>query len=126
MVPSHRSHSPLHPLPGATPRLVLVLQRQECPPAPCHPSWLAPAREYQAPAAGPSLAHHRHTGLGKGSPRFCPQVVCQHYRRFGIPKDLQGVWRYLNSASETKEFTYTCPNSEEIVQAYRSVVRSPQ
>ncbi|XP_074701980.1 chloride intracellular channel protein 3 [Strix aluco] len=54
------------------------------------------------------------------------QVVCQHYRRFGIPKDLQAVWRYLNSASETKEFKYTCPNSEEIVQAYRSVVRLPQ
>uniref|UniRef100_A0A8C3JTU9 Chloride intracellular channel protein 3 n=1 Tax=Calidris pygmaea TaxID=425635 RepID=A0A8C3JTU9_9CHAR len=54
------------------------------------------------------------------------QVVCQHYRRFGIPKDLRGVWRYLNSASETKEFKYTCPNSEEIIQAYRSVVRSPQ
>ncbi|KFP13838.1 Chloride intracellular channel protein 3, partial [Egretta garzetta] len=50
------------------------------------------------------------------------QVVCQHYRRFGIPPDLRGVWRYLNSASETKEFKYTCPNSEEIVQAYRSVV----
>ncbi|NXK47112.1 CLIC3 protein, partial [Chauna torquata] len=54
------------------------------------------------------------------------QIVCQHYRRFGIPKDLRGVWRYLNNASETKEFKYTCPNSEEIVQAYRSVVRSPQ
>uniref|UniRef100_A0A8C4U0I1 Chloride intracellular channel protein 3 n=1 Tax=Falco tinnunculus TaxID=100819 RepID=A0A8C4U0I1_FALTI len=54
------------------------------------------------------------------------QVVCQHYRRFGIPKDLRGVWRYLNSASETKEFKYTCPNSEEIIQAYRSVVRSQQ
>lgn len=54
------------------------------------------------------------------------QVVCQHYRRFGIPKDLQGVWRYLNSAGETKEFRYTCPSSEEIVQAYRSVVRSLQ
>ncbi|KFM02596.1 Chloride intracellular channel protein 3, partial [Aptenodytes forsteri] len=50
------------------------------------------------------------------------QVVCQHYRRFGIPKDLRGVWRYLNGASETKEFKYTCPNSEEVVQAYRSVV----
>ncbi|XP_005143598.2 chloride intracellular channel protein 3 [Melopsittacus undulatus] len=54
------------------------------------------------------------------------QVVCQHYRRFGIPKDLQGVWRYLNSARETKEFRYSCPSSEEIVQAYRSVVRSLQ
>uniref|UniRef100_A0A8B9FKK7 Chloride intracellular channel protein 3 n=1 Tax=Amazona collaria TaxID=241587 RepID=A0A8B9FKK7_9PSIT len=46
-----------------------------------------------------------------------------HYRRFGIPKDLRGVWRYLNSARETKEFRYSCPSSEEIVQAYRSVVR---
>ncbi|XP_064583872.1 chloride intracellular channel protein 3 isoform X1 [Zonotrichia leucophrys gambelii] len=54
------------------------------------------------------------------------QVVCQHYRHFGIPKDLRGVWRYLNSASETKEFKYTCPNSQEIIQAYRSVVRAPQ
>ncbi|KFQ70247.1 Chloride intracellular channel protein 3, partial [Phaethon lepturus] len=50
------------------------------------------------------------------------QVVCQHYRCFGIPKDLRGVWRYLNGASETKEFKYTCPKSEEIIQAYRSVV----
>ncbi|NXN74094.1 CLIC3 protein, partial [Himantopus himantopus] len=54
------------------------------------------------------------------------QVVCQHYRRVGIPKDLRGVWRYLNSAGETKEFKYTCPNNEEIIQAYRSVVRLPQ
>ncbi|NXP36180.1 CLIC3 protein, partial [Leiothrix lutea] len=50
-------------------------------------------------------------------------VVCQHYRRFGIPKDLRGVWRYIDNASETKEFKYTCPNSQEIIQAYRSVVR---
>uniref|UniRef100_A0A8D2KS48 Chloride intracellular channel protein 3 n=1 Tax=Varanus komodoensis TaxID=61221 RepID=A0A8D2KS48_VARKO len=50
-------------------------------------------------------------------------VVCQHYRRAGIPPELQGVWRYLASAAEAKEFKYTCPNSEEIVQAYRAVVR---
>uniref|UniRef100_A0A8C3Y833 Chloride intracellular channel protein 3 n=1 Tax=Catharus ustulatus TaxID=91951 RepID=A0A8C3Y833_CATUS len=54
------------------------------------------------------------------------QVVCQHYRHFGIPKDMWGVWRYLNSASETKEFKYTCPNSQEIIQAYHSVVRALQ
>ncbi|NXR31200.1 CLIC3 protein, partial [Zosterops hypoxanthus] len=59
-------------------------------------------------------------------PCLCLQVVCQHYRRFGIPKDLRGVWRYLNSASETKEFKYTCPNSQEIIQAYHSVVRALQ
>ncbi|NXW33930.1 CLIC3 protein, partial [Phaetusa simplex] len=54
------------------------------------------------------------------------QVVCQHYRRFGGGKDLRGVWRYLNSAGGAKEFKYTCPNSEEMGGAYRSVVRSPQ
>ncbi|NXM63948.1 CLIC3 protein, partial [Illadopsis cleaveri] len=59
-------------------------------------------------------------------PHLYLQVVCQHYRRFGIPKDLRGVWRYINSASETKEFKYTCPNSQEIIQAYCSVVRALQ
>ncbi|NWH34052.1 CLIC3 protein, partial [Chloropsis hardwickii] len=54
------------------------------------------------------------------------QIMCQHYRHSGIPKDLQGVWWYLNSASETKEFKYSCPNSQEIIQAYHSVVRAPQ
>nr|XP_056716510.1 chloride intracellular channel protein 3 [Euleptes europaea] len=50
-------------------------------------------------------------------------VVCQHYRQFGIPEELHGLWRYLNNAAEEKEFKYTCPNTEEIVQAYRAVVR---
>ncbi|KFV67336.1 Chloride intracellular channel protein 3, partial [Dryobates pubescens] len=50
------------------------------------------------------------------------QVVCQHYRGFGIPKELQAVWRYLGNASQTKEFQYSCPSSEEILQAYRAVV----
>lgn len=88
----------------------------------CHPCG---CECHYLPATKPSLAHHRHTVLGKNSCCFCLQIVCQHYRHFGIPKDLRGVWRYLNNASETKEFKYTCPNSEEIVQAYRSVVRSP-
>ncbi|XP_006022762.1 chloride intracellular channel protein 3 [Alligator sinensis] len=51
-------------------------------------------------------------------------VVCEHYRQFGIPKDLRGIWQYLNNAQEVKEFKYTCPNNEEIVQAYSSVDRS--
>ncbi|KAJ7308103.1 hypothetical protein JRQ81_008610 [Phrynocephalus forsythii] len=50
-------------------------------------------------------------------------VVLQHYRQSGIPKELRGVWRYLDSAAEVKEFKYTCPNKEEILQAYRNVVR---
>lgn len=53
-----------------------------------------------------------------------PQVVCEHYRQFGIPKDLRGIWQYLNNAQEVKEFKYTCPNNEEIVQAYSPVDRS--
>lgn len=106
-------------------------------PARCHP--LCSARDGPwPPATLPGWLLHTNatvqpqgtpwhsSGLGKGSPHSRPQVVCQHYRRFGIPKDLRGVWRYLNAASETKEFKYTCPNSEEIIQAYRSVVRSPQ
>lgn len=66
------------------------------------------------------------TGLSRGTPCLRPQVVCQHYRGSGIPKELQAVWRYLGSASQTKEFKYTCPSSEEIIQAYRTVVRAPQ
>nr|XP_060613281.1 chloride intracellular channel protein 3 [Anolis sagrei ordinatus] len=50
-------------------------------------------------------------------------VVCQHFRQCGIPKDLRGVWRYLESAAEVKEFKYTCPNSQEILRAYSTVVR---
>uniref|UniRef100_A0A8C8REF4 Chloride intracellular channel protein 3 n=1 Tax=Pelusios castaneus TaxID=367368 RepID=A0A8C8REF4_9SAUR len=50
-------------------------------------------------------------------------IVCKHYRQLGIPQELHEVWRYLNNANETKEFTYTCPHSAEIVQAYRTVVR---
>ncbi|KAH0615617.1 hypothetical protein JD844_005075 [Phrynosoma platyrhinos] len=53
-------------------------------------------------------------------------VVCQHYRQWGVPKELRGVWRYLESAAEAKEFKYTCPNGEEIIQAYRGVVRPLQ
>ncbi|XP_061867202.1 chloride intracellular channel protein 3 [Colius striatus] len=54
------------------------------------------------------------------------QVVCQHFRRLGIPRELRGVWRYLGNAGETKEFKYTCPSVEEIIQAYRPVARAPQ
>ncbi|NXX80282.1 CLIC3 protein, partial [Urocolius indicus] len=54
------------------------------------------------------------------------QVVCQRLRRLGIPRELRGVWRYLGSAGETKEFKYTCPSVEEIVQAYQAVARAPQ
>ncbi|XP_075761255.1 chloride intracellular channel protein 3 [Pelodiscus sinensis] len=51
------------------------------------------------------------------------QLVCQHYRQLGIPRELRGVWRYLDSAREAQEFTYSCPTSAEILQAYRAVAR---
>ncbi|XP_067417579.1 chloride intracellular channel protein 3 [Emydura macquarii macquarii] len=51
------------------------------------------------------------------------QIVGKHYRQLGIPQELRGIWRYLDNAHETKEFTYTCPRSAEIVLAYRPVVR---
>ncbi|XP_039200910.1 chloride intracellular channel protein 3 isoform X2 [Crotalus tigris] len=53
-------------------------------------------------------------------------VVCQHYRQVSIPRELRGIRRYLESAAETKEFQYTCPNPQEIIQAYHGVVRQPQ
>ncbi|XP_040260790.1 chloride intracellular channel protein 3 [Bufo bufo] len=50
-------------------------------------------------------------------------VVCRHYRKFEIPKDLQGVSRYLQHAEDLKAFKYTCPNPSEIILFYRDVVR---
>ncbi|XP_026541637.1 chloride intracellular channel protein 3 [Notechis scutatus] len=52
-------------------------------------------------------------------------VVCQHHRQAGIPRELRGIGRYLECSTETKEFQYTCPNPEEIIQAYHGVVRQP-
>lgn len=50
-------------------------------------------------------------------------IVCKHYRSFEIPKDLQGISRYLQNAEELKAFKYTCPNPGEIILFYRDVVK---
>eukprot|EP00079_Xenopus_tropicalis_P038661 XP_017952432.1 PREDICTED: chloride intracellular channel protein 3 isoform X2 [Xenopus tropicalis] len=50
-------------------------------------------------------------------------TVCKYYRKFEIPKDLKGVTRYMENASQMKEFKYTCPNTEEILLFYRSWVK---
>ncbi|XP_071981594.1 chloride intracellular channel protein 3 [Engystomops pustulosus] len=50
-------------------------------------------------------------------------IVCCQYRGFEIPKDLQGISRYLANAEEQKAFKYTCPHSSEIILFYRDVVR---
>lgn len=50
-------------------------------------------------------------------------TVCKHYRHFEIPSDLRGLSRYLNNVAQLKTFTYTCPNKDEIILFYRSVVK---
>nr|XP_034968697.1 chloride intracellular channel protein 3 [Zootoca vivipara] len=50
-------------------------------------------------------------------------VVCHHYRREGVPGEMWGIRRYLEAAREAKEFRYSCPDGEELVRAYREVVR---
>ncbi|XP_069842390.1 chloride intracellular channel protein 3 isoform X2 [Dendropsophus ebraccatus] len=50
-------------------------------------------------------------------------IVCRHYRHFEIPKDLQGISRYLQHAEELKAFKYTCPNPSEIILFYRDMVK---
>ncbi|XP_032993638.1 chloride intracellular channel protein 3 isoform X2 [Lacerta agilis] len=50
-------------------------------------------------------------------------VVCRHYRRAGVPAEMRGVRRYLEAAREAKEFWYACPDEDEVIRAYREVVR---
>ncbi|XP_063794552.1 chloride intracellular channel protein 3 [Pseudophryne corroboree] len=50
-------------------------------------------------------------------------TVCKHYRNFEIPKELQGLSRYLCHAGEVKAFVYTCPDPKEIIDFYRGVVK---
>ncbi|XP_051022689.1 chloride intracellular channel protein 3 isoform X1 [Acomys russatus] len=49
-------------------------------------------------------------------------TVCAHFRQAPIPAELCGVRRYLDSASQEKEFKYTCPHSAEILAAYQPAV----
>lgn len=51
------------------------------------------------------------------------QVVCQEYRKFSIPKELTALCRYLSNAYKRKEFAETCPESHEIINAYKSVAK---
>ncbi|KAM4020480.1 chloride intracellular channel protein 3 [Anomaloglossus baeobatrachus] len=50
-------------------------------------------------------------------------IVCKHYRNFEIPRELRGIFRYLQNAEELKAFKYTCPNPDEIILFYRDVVK---
>ncbi|XP_075041475.1 chloride intracellular channel protein 3 [Mixophyes fleayi] len=50
-------------------------------------------------------------------------IVCKHYRNFEIPKEFQGLNRYLCNARELSAFKYTCPKPSEIILFYHDVVK---
>lgn len=51
------------------------------------------------------------------------QVVTKKYRGFEIPKEMTGIWKYLNNAYTREEFTNTCPSDNEIEIAYGDVAK---
>lgn len=51
------------------------------------------------------------------------QVVCREYRSFEIPAQLKFLRRYLDNAYKQEEFRQSCPQDEEILQAYSSVAK---
>lgn len=48
------------------------------------------------------------------------QVVCKKYRKFDF-KELKGISRYMEKATEREQFRHTCPHDSEIQQAYSCV-----
>ncbi|XP_072107565.1 chloride intracellular channel protein 5-like isoform X1 [Mobula birostris] len=51
------------------------------------------------------------------------KVVAKKYRNFEIPREMTGVWRYLNNVYARDEFTNTCAADSEIETAYADVAR---
>ncbi|XP_030064970.1 chloride intracellular channel protein 2 [Microcaecilia unicolor] len=51
------------------------------------------------------------------------KVAAKKYRGFEIPKEMSGVWRYLNNAYAQEEFSHTCPADKEIESTYASVAK---
>ncbi|XP_048396148.1 chloride intracellular channel protein 4 isoform X2 [Stegostoma tigrinum] len=51
------------------------------------------------------------------------KIVALKYRNFEIPKEMTGIWRYLNNAYEREEFVNTCPANREIQIAYLDVAK---
>uniref|UniRef100_A0AAY4CIU6 Chloride intracellular channel protein n=1 Tax=Denticeps clupeoides TaxID=299321 RepID=A0AAY4CIU6_9TELE len=51
------------------------------------------------------------------------KVVSKKYRKFDIPSELTGVWRYLQNAYGRDEFTNTCPADKEIELVYQDVAK---
>lgn len=50
-------------------------------------------------------------------------MVTKKYRGFEIPKEMTGIWKYLNNAYTREEFTNTCPSDNEIEIAYADVAK---
>lgn len=51
------------------------------------------------------------------------QVVAKKYRKYDIPSEFRGLWRYLDNAQSRDEFTNTCPSDVEIELAYKDVAK---
>ncbi|XP_043918583.1 chloride intracellular channel protein 5 isoform X1 [Protopterus annectens] len=51
------------------------------------------------------------------------KIVAKKHRKYEIPTDMTGVWRYLKNAYARDEFTNTCPADGEIELAYADVAR---
>ncbi|XP_029531104.1 chloride intracellular channel protein 4 [Oncorhynchus nerka] len=51
------------------------------------------------------------------------KVVTKKYRGFDIPKDMMGIWQYLQNVYTREEFTNTCPSDKEIEIAYQDVAK---
>lgn len=49
--------------------------------------------------------------------------MSKKYRKYDIPSDMTGVWRYLKDAYTRDEFTNTCAADAEIETAYKDVAR---
>uniref|UniRef100_A0A672FPF7 Chloride intracellular channel protein n=1 Tax=Salarias fasciatus TaxID=181472 RepID=A0A672FPF7_SALFA len=51
------------------------------------------------------------------------KVVAKKYRKYDIPSEFRGVWRYLNNAYKRDEFINTSASNEEIELAYMDVAK---
>uniref|UniRef100_A0A8D0CGX5 Chloride intracellular channel protein n=1 Tax=Scleropages formosus TaxID=113540 RepID=A0A8D0CGX5_SCLFO len=51
------------------------------------------------------------------------KVVAKKYRKYEIPEEMTGVWRYLRNAYEQEEFVNTCAADQEIELAYMDVAK---
>ncbi|CAN2387574.1 Chloride intracellular channel [Pristimantis euphronides] len=51
------------------------------------------------------------------------KIVCKKFRKFEIPAEMTGIWRYLKNVYTRDEFINTCPADYEIEFAYFGVAK---